>query len=79
MTELALLLDSTRLAEAETRLGTLINRLGVTETPFGYYSADEFTGPRCGRCNRLLHHHLWQFVDRGLAEQGGVMECETAA
>ncbi len=37
-----------------------------------------FTGPRCGRCNRLLHHHLWQLVDPDLAEQGGVMDCETA-
>jgi hypothetical protein len=47
------------------RPNAYINRHGATETVFGYYSADPLTGPRCGRCNDLLHVHLWQLVDDG--------------
>lgn len=73
-----LLLNSHRLGEVQASLGHLINRHGLTETAFSSQSADEATGPRCGRCNVLLHHHLWQFVDPDQAEQGGVMDCEVA-
>lgn len=45
------------------RPNAYINRHGATATTFGYYPADPATGPRCPRCNTLLHQHLWQFVD----------------
>lgn len=41
----------------------LIERHGAVNTTFGYYSADPISGPRCGRCNDLLHIHVWQLVD----------------
>ncbi len=50
-------------ANAVGRPNAYINRHGATRTVFGYYDADPATGPRCGRCNDLLHVHLWQFVD----------------
>ncbi len=31
----------------------------------------------CCRCNRALNLHVWQLVDPGLAEQRGVIDCET--
>jgi hypothetical protein len=30
---------------------------------------------RCGRCNRDHDVHVWQVVDRDMAEQGGVIDC----
>lgn len=51
----------------------LVYRYGATKTAFGYYPADETNGPRCERCNRLLHHHLWQLVD-----DGEVQDCEAS-
>lgn len=44
-------------------IASLIRRFGETVTPFGYYPNDENTGPRCPRCNTLLHNHWWQQVD----------------
>ena len=52
----------------------LIRRHGATKTTFGYHSADPDAGPRCGRCNNLLHLHLWQ-----LADGGNVLDCATEA
>jgi hypothetical protein len=52
----------------------LVARHGATDTVFGYHSADPYTGPRCGRCNRLLHIHVWQLVDGG-----DVLDCATEA
>ncbi len=68
-------LDPDRLADIKQPLGALINRHGITETHFGYYSSDPLTGPRCGRCNNLLHVHLWQLVNPDMPEQGGVINC----
>lgn len=58
-----------------TRPTALINRNGATPTVFGYYDADPATGPRCGRCNNLLHVHLWQMVDPDTVDQDGVIDC----
>lgn len=74
-------LDPDRLGDIKADLGHLINRHGITETRFGYYDAAD-GGPRCGRCNNLLHNHLWQLVDpnpadEDLAAQAGVLDCET--
>lgn len=57
----------------------LINRHDTIPTVFGYYDADPATGPRCGRCNDLLHVHLWQLVDPDTVEQGGVIDCRRQA
>jgi len=54
----------------------LLRRYQPVNTVFGYRSADHYTGPRCGRCNRLEHDHLWQLVDPDVAEQEGVIDCE---
>jgi hypothetical protein len=50
----------------------LIYLHGATRTVFGYRSTDEQSGPRCPRCNRLEHKHLWQLVDG----DGAVRSCE---
>lgn len=41
----------------------LVRNHEVVDTRFEYYSADPYTDERCGRCNRPLHVHVWQFVD----------------
>lgn len=46
----------------------------VVDTRFGCQSADPHTGERCQRCNRLLHVHVWQFVDGD-----DVLECEVSS
>jgi hypothetical protein len=51
------------------RPDALIGRHGAIIRVYGYFSADPHAGPRCGRCNGLLHVHLWQLVD------GGVIDC----
>jgi hypothetical protein len=61
-----LLIDPDLLAADANSVGrpnAYISRHGATTTTFGYYPADQQTGPSCGRCNELLHDHLWQFVD----------------
>jgi hypothetical protein len=58
-----LLIDPALLLPGAHAPQALIERHGVTETTFGHYPADPATGPRCGRCNDLLHIHVWQLVD----------------
>ncbi|WP_433730827.1 hypothetical protein ACQP2Y_21115 [Actinoplanes sp. CA-051413] len=57
-------------ANTHDRPNAYINRHAFIRAAFGYYSADPLTGPRCGRCNDLLHVHLWQLVD-----DGDVIDC----
>ncbi len=45
------------------RPSVLIHGHAVVETMFGYYDADPATGPRCPRCNDLLHLHTWQLTN----------------
>ena len=66
-----LLIDPDLLASGTGPLG-LITRFENVETVFGYFSADPYTGPNCRRCGRLLHTHVWQFLDG----DGDVMDCE---
>ncbi len=48
---------------------------GATDFPF-LTQPDGPLDPSCGRCNRALNVHLWQFVDDDLTEDGGVIDCE---
>jgi hypothetical protein len=45
------------------RPNTFISQHNVEEATFGWFSDNPNTGPRCRRCNDLLHIHLWQLVD----------------
>jgi len=73
-----LLIDTDQLLRVKQALGALISQHGITETGFGYYQNDAYTGPRCRRCNRLLHNHLWQLVDDS-DEVCDVIDCEATA
>lgn len=52
----------------------LYGRYATVPTTFGYRDADPTTGPKCPRCGRLEHHHLWQVVHT----TGEVLDCHSS-